>query len=165
MCGIAGLYLTDGSELQAAHELPSKIRRMTARLTARGPDAFGHLVRTSIAFGHRRLSILDLTDAGAQPMQLDDNGPMITYNGEVYNFRELRRELEAKGCFFRGQSDTEVILQVYTVWGLDGLKRLEGIFAFALLSIVSMSPGVEAMAPGRRFAPGASPKNFSAPGA
>jgi len=105
---------------------------MTATLTPRGPDAFGHLLRPPVAFGHRRLSILDLSEAGAQPMQLGDNGPVITYNGEVYNFRELRRELEAKGCMFRGHSDTEVILHAYAIWGLAGLKRMEGIFAFAL---------------------------------
>jgi asparagine synthase (glutamine-hydrolysing) len=89
-------------------------------------------VQTPIALGHRRLSILDLTEAGAQPMALGASGPVISYNGECYNFRELRRELEAKGCIFRGHSDTEVILHAYAVWGLAGLKRLEGIFALAL---------------------------------
>ena len=105
---------------------------MTATLAPRGPDAFGHLLRFPVAFGHRRLSILDLTEAGAQPMELGENGPAITYNGEVYNFRDLRSELEAGRCVFRGHSDTEVILNVYAAWGLAGLKRLEGIFALAL---------------------------------
>lgn len=108
------------------------VANMTATLAPRGPDAFGHLLRSPVVFGHRRLSILDLTEAGAQPMQLGENGPAITYNGEVYNFRELRRELEAGGCVFRGHSDTEVILNAYAAWGLAGLKRLEGIFALAL---------------------------------
>lgn len=110
----------------------SLITSMTATLVSRGPDASGHLFRPPIAFGHRRLSILDLSETGAQPMQLGEDGPVITYNGEVYNFRELREELKAEGCIFRGDSDTEVILHVYASWGLGGLKRLEGIFALAL---------------------------------
>lgn len=128
MCGFSGLY----NSTHNAETLDACVRRMTGTLTHRGPDAAGHLVRLPIAFGHRRLSILDLTEAGAQPMQLGGNGPAITYNGEVYNFRELRRELEAKGATFRGHSDTEVILHTYAAWGLVGLKRLEGIFALAL---------------------------------
>jgi asparagine synthase (glutamine-hydrolysing) len=132
MCGIAGLYVnTDKTSLESA-KIIAVIKNMTDTLAPRGPDAFGHLVSLPVAFGHRRRSILDLTEAGAQPMQLGENGPAITYNGEVYNFRELRRELEARGSIFRGHSDTEVILNVYAAWGLAGLKRLEGIFALVL---------------------------------
>jgi asparagine synthase (glutamine-hydrolysing) len=106
---------------------------MTDTLIARGPDAGAILVEAPVAFGHRRLSILDLSEAGAQPMRLGAYGPILTYNGEVYNFRELRRALELLGhTDWRGHSDTEVILRVYLQWGLDGLKRLEGIFALAL---------------------------------
>ena len=105
---------------------------MTQSLAHRGPDADGVFVSEGIALGHRRLSILDLSATGAQPMSLGSGGPTITYNGEVYNFAELRRELEAVGRVFRGRSDTEVLLHCYEAWGLDGLKRLEGIFAFAL---------------------------------
>lgn len=133
MCGLAGIFIDNSAQSASAGDaLHATVTRMTATLALRGPDAYGHLVRPPIAFGHRRLSILDLTEAGAQPMQLGDNGPVITYNGEVYNFRELRRELKAKGCTFRGHSDTEVILHAYATWGLVGLKRLEGIFALAL---------------------------------
>lgn len=106
---------------------------MTGTLTSRGPDASGVFVASDFAFGHRRLSILDLTKAGAQPMQLGSDGPVITYNGEVYNFRKLRQALHDIGHKdWRGHSDTEVILRVYAEWGLEGLKRLEGIFSLAL---------------------------------
>lgn len=129
MCGITGIFV---SRPVGREELYSRISRMTATLINRGPDAGGHLVLPSVAFGHRRLSIMDLTEAGAQPMQLRDSGHVITYNGEVYNFRELRDELKSRGSSFHGRSDTEVILRAYEAWGLAGLKRLEGIFAFAL---------------------------------
>lgn len=106
---------------------------MTATLASRGPDSSGIFIEPDVAFGHRRLSILDLTQAGAQPMQLGSDGPVTTYNGEVYNFQELRQSLHDLGHdHWRGNSDTEVILRVYAEWDLEGLKRLEGIFAFAL---------------------------------
>jgi asparagine synthase (glutamine-hydrolysing) len=105
---------------------------MTRTLTLRGPDASGVLVSGRVALGHRRLSILDLSDAGAQPMKLGSTGTAITYNGETYNFKELRKELLEIGHQFIGQSDTEVILHAYQAWGLKGLKRLEGMFGFAL---------------------------------
>jgi asparagine synthase (glutamine-hydrolysing) len=96
----------------------------------RGPDAQGTFVGDGVALGHRRLSIIDLSSTGAQPMHL--GATTLVHNGECYNFRDLRSELEAEGRVFRGHSDTEVILQVYDAWGLEGLARLEGIFAFAL---------------------------------
>ena len=133
MCGIAGIWLnTKSSESRCSEDLKNIVIRMTNTLASRGPDAVGFLANSHVAFGHRRLSILELSDAGSQPMRLGDIGPLITYNGEVYNFRELRRELESLGCIFRGHSDTEVVLEAYAQWGLAGLKRLEGIFAFAL---------------------------------
>lgn len=128
MCGIAGLI--DASRSPAA--LDGVIRAMTATLRPRGPDDGGVHVAAGIALGHRRLSIRDLTPAGAQPMSLGEQGPFIVFNGEIYNFIELRRELELLGHAFRSHSDTEVMLRVYAQWGLDGLQRLEGIFAFAL---------------------------------
>lgn len=131
MCGLAGLYLKRSS-IPEHQALVNTLVKMTDTLTHRGPDSSGHIVNYPIAFGHRRLSILDLSENGAQPMKLGENGPVITYNGEVYNFQDLRRELEDQGCKFRGHSDTEVILHVYAVWGFSGLKRLEGIFALAL---------------------------------
>jgi asparagine synthase (glutamine-hydrolysing) len=105
---------------------------MAAALAHRGPDGEGALVEDELALAHRRLSIVDLSPLGAQPMVLGASGPRISYNGEIYNFPGLRRELEGQGRHFRSRSDTEVILQVYDSWGLEGLKRLEGIFAFAL---------------------------------
>jgi len=103
---------------------------MVKTIAHRGPDAEGVFVGGGIALGHRRLSIIDLSEAGAQPMTL--GAVTVVYNGESYNFRELRRELESVGRAFRGHSDTEVLLHAYDVWGLDGLVRLEGMFAFAL---------------------------------
>lgn len=127
MCGLTGVLATDTQV-----NLESVVRRMTTTLAPRGPDAEGIFVGRGIALGHRRLSILDLSSAGAQPMSLSGAGITVAYNGEVYNFRDLRRELEALGHMFAGHSDTEVLLHVYCEWGLDGFKRLEGIFAFAL---------------------------------
>jgi len=128
MCGFAGILHKSASRAN----LEQTVRNMTATLARRGPDAEGLYVRDGIALGHRRLSILDLSPAGAQPMSLGDAGPTLAFNGEVYNFRELRRELKERGRSFRGHSDTEVMLQAYAEWGLLGLRRFEGIFAFAL---------------------------------
>lgn len=127
MCGLCGIYGTG-----AANERRSTVFRMVSTLVHRGPDAQGVFVAEGIALGHRRLSVLDLSPNGAQPMSLGESGPTITYNGEVYNFAELRKELEKEGRLFRGHSDTEVMLHAYDAWGLDGLKRFDGIFAFAL---------------------------------
>ena len=133
MCGIAGVYYTDCLSSLSTASIITTITRMTATLALRGPDASKVFLEHPIAFGHRRLSILDLTEAGIQPMQLGADRPIITYNGEVYNFKELRHILEVLGhTAWRGHSDTEVILHVYDQWGLEGLKRLEGIFAFTL---------------------------------
>lgn len=126
MCGLSGL-LAD----RETAEREATVRRMTAMLHHRGPDAGGTYVGDGIALGHRRLSIIDLTESGAQPMTLE-SGVTVAYNGEIYNFRELRRELEIEGARFRGRSDTEVIARAYDAWGLHGLRRLEGIFAIAL---------------------------------
>lgn len=134
MCGIAGIYSADVSAERAgeASALVPLVEAMTTVLTPRGPDACGYLADAGVMLGHRRLSILELSDAGAQPMKIVGHGVMVTYNGEVYNFRELRRQLKSLGSEFRGQSDTEVVLHAYVQWGLEGLKRLEGIFALAL---------------------------------
>ena len=127
MCGICGILMA--SEMMSGRDVVS---RMTDTLRMRGPDAKGIHSEPGITLGHQRLSILDLSDTGAQPMALRSGGPVIVFNGEVYNFLELKKELIAKGRVFRGHSDTEVLLHAYEFWGLDGLKRLEGIFAFAL---------------------------------
>jgi asparagine synthase (glutamine-hydrolysing) len=127
MCGFSGIF-----SQEAKGNLGPAVERMTAALAPRGPDGSGVFITSRLALGHRRLSILDLSEAGAQPMKLERAGIIIAYNGEVYNFRDLRTELASLGHHFIGHSDTEVILHAYDAWGLEGLKRLEGVFGFAL---------------------------------
>ncbi|HUI82007.1 MAG TPA: asparagine synthase (glutamine-hydrolyzing) [Bryobacteraceae bacterium] len=128
MCGIAG-YVTQGHP-ETARELT---RVMTAALARRGPDAAGLHTWAGTAFGHRRLAILDLSDAGRQPMVADDGQTGIVFNGCIYNFLEIRKELEKQGRRFRSRCDTEVLLQGYEAWGIDDLvRRLRGMFAFAV---------------------------------
>lgn len=111
------------------------VERMTQALIHRGPDASGVWTdpEAGIALGHRRLSIVDLSDSGAQPMHSACGRYVLSYNGEIYNFAELRKDLEAEGSRFRGHSDTEVMLEGFAQWGMpETLKRLIGMFAFAL---------------------------------
>ena len=125
MCGIVGYFGSFGPAFLAkANELQSH----------RGPDAEGTWfdVDAGIGLAHRRLSILDLSPAGAQPLVSDDGAVVLVFNGEIYNFRELRAELETSGHRFRGHSDTEVLLHLYLAHGEEMLGRLNGIFAFAL---------------------------------
>jgi asparagine synthase (glutamine-hydrolysing) len=125
MCGICGLHGPQSSD-----ELERAIQRMTQSVAHRGPDGEGNFVGEGVALGHRRLSIIDLSSAGSQPMSF--GSATVVYNGEAYNFLQLRTELEGLGHSFNGHSDTEVLLHAYAAWGLAGLERLEGIFAFAL---------------------------------
>jgi asparagine synthase (glutamine-hydrolysing) len=127
MCGIAGIINFD--DRAASREVVAGMARAIAH---RGPDGQGAFVDGPIALGHCRLAILDLTEAGAQPMSTDDGRLTITYNGEVYNFRELRGELEALGWKFRSRSDTEVVLKAYAQWGVDCLEKFNGMFALAI---------------------------------
>lgn len=125
MCGIAGVVgLAE----------PDIIERMTASLAHRGPDDSGTRVfaEDGVSLGHRRLSILDLSAAGHQPMATPDGRLTIVYNGELYNFRELRRKLEQQGVRFRSTSDTEVVLHAYAAWGAECLPQFTGMFAFAI---------------------------------
>lgn len=132
MCGVAGI-LVDVSMPVDIGFLESTVRRMTNSLASRGPDGEGVFASERIALGHRRLSILEVGSSGAQPMQIGDDGPIISFNGEIYNCNELRDELSSLGVgSWKGRSDTEVILRLYNKAGLDGLKRLEGIFSIAL---------------------------------
>ena len=105
---------------------------MLPRLARRGPDHEGRMVLRHTALGHRRLSIIDLSETGHQPMADEDLGLAIVHNGEIYNYRERRRDLQARGYRFRSHSDTEVILKAYDAWGEDALPRLHGMFAFCL---------------------------------
>jgi asparagine synthase (glutamine-hydrolysing) len=128
MCGICGLL--DPRSSGSAEDLERLGVRMTGTLGHRGPDGSGTFVGEGVVLGHRRLSIIDLSSAAAQPMT--HGSATVVYNGECYNFRELRAELGSLGHAFRSHSDTEVVLHAYQAWGLKGLERLEGIFAFAL---------------------------------
>jgi asparagine synthase (glutamine-hydrolysing) len=127
MCGIAGLF---HPEIPKPVD-PARIRAMTETLAHRGPDGSGIWTGPGIGFGHRRLSIIDL-EGGAQPMRSADGGLVLTYNGEIYNFREVKAELERLGHAFATHSDTEVILAAWAQWGTACLERLNGMFAFAL---------------------------------
>jgi len=126
MCGIAAVLRQDGAGVDAI-----MLGRMADVLAHRGPDGRGLHVDGPIGLGHRRLSIIDLS-TGAQPMSTSDGAVWITYNGEVYNYRDLRQELASLGHEFRTTSDTEVILEGYRAWGVDLLGRLRGMFAFAI---------------------------------
>lgn len=127
MCGIAGIITKSGASPDEG-----LVRRMTQAVAHRGPDGEGIWVYPGVGLGHRRLAIVDLSDNGAQPMASSDGRFTIVFNGEIYNFRELKTELESKGAHFRSSSDTEVILEAYRAWGKDCVKRLRGMFALAL---------------------------------
>ena len=127
MCGIAGLFHPDVPKPVE----PARIRAMADTLAHRGPDGSGVWTAPGVGLGHRRLSIIDL-EGGAQPMVSADRELAITYNGEIYNFREVRAELERLGHAFATQSDTEVILASWRQWGPSCLTRLNGMFALAL---------------------------------
>ena len=131
MCGITGVLGT-WPEARAA----AIASRMIAALAHRGPDGGGLQARaagrdTWLALAHARLSILDLSDAAAQPMRHDETGSLLIYNGEIYNYRELRTDLERQGHRFRSTGDTEVLLIALVSWGADALRRLNGMYAFA----------------------------------
>ena len=129
MCGIAGICRLDGETLSP--EAGIRVKAMTDCLTHRGPDGEGLWQAGPVCLGHRRLSIIDLA-GGAQPMHSADGLLSVTFNGEIYNFAELRDELAAGGACFQTNSDTEVILEGYRRWGADCLARFDGMFAFAL---------------------------------
>jgi asparagine synthase (glutamine-hydrolysing) len=133
MCGIAGVF--DRRAATSADALRFRANAMAAELTHRGPDDAGVWVDEScgVALGFRRLAIIDLSAAGHQPMHSADGRYTIVFNGELYNYLDLRRELITKSCTFRGGSDTEVVLAAVSRWGLDpALDRFNGMFAFAL---------------------------------
>jgi asparagine synthase (glutamine-hydrolysing) len=127
VCGIAGIFQQKGKPVDAP-----ALEAMGQAIAHRGPDGHGVYSDGNLGLAHRRLAIIDLTEAAHQPMVTDDGRYVISYNGEVYNFRELRAELEAAGCRFRSRSDTEVVLQALATWGLKALERFNGMFGLAL---------------------------------
>src|SRR5919201_3011588 len=126
MCGICGIA-APGRRPEA-----KTVGRMAAELDHRGPDGPGSFAAEGVAFGFRRLAIIDLSDAGDQPFASEDGALRLVHNGEVYNYRELRRELEAHGHRFRSATDTEVILAAYREWGERCVERFTGMWAFEL---------------------------------
>jgi len=130
MCGIAGLYhLTTPKPVD-----PARVERMCDAMVHRGPDGAGVWTAPGVGLGHRRLSIIDLAGS-PQPMHVADGRAVIVFNGEIYNYRELRAELAGLGAVFRTDGDTEVILAAWQQWGPDCLSRLHGMFAFALYDV------------------------------
>jgi asparagine synthase (glutamine-hydrolysing) len=127
MCGIAG-FTTGGRDVPEADAV---LRRMTNVLTPRGPDGEGYFRDADVALGHRRLSIIDL-EFGAQPMEASEGAYRIIFNGEIYNYIELRADLEKRGVAFETTSDTEVLLKHWIIHGPDGIRELNGMFAFAI---------------------------------
>ena len=133
MCGIVGLW--DASQELSSDELQATAKRMAKTLLHRGPDDGGTWVDTAagLGLGHRRLAIVDLSPEGHQPMLSADGRFAIAFNGEIYNFLELRQQLEQLGHSFRGRSDTEVMLASFCQWGVEeAIRRFNGMFAFAL---------------------------------
>ena len=133
MCGIVGCWQPSGSRAREALEVT--LRRMAATVAHRGPDAEGFWIDSDAGFGlgHRRLSVIDPTDAGGQPMVSQNQRFVVSYNGEIYNFLELRKELEDGGCLFRGGSDTEVLVEGFGAWGVEStLTKINGMFALAV---------------------------------
>lgn len=128
MCGICGFVNYRSQNKNAI------LNRMTDILVHRGPDDTGTIIleKGAIGLGHRRLSIIDLSERGRQPMSNEDGSLWITYNGEIYNFKEIRKILEQKGHIFKSSTDTEVIIHSYEEWGIDCINKFIGMFAFAI---------------------------------
>ncbi len=127
MCGIAGVFHLDGEPVS-----PVVLQRMGDRLVHRGPDDEGIYSDGPIGLAHRRLAIIDLSSAGHQPIANEDGEVVLTYNGEIYNYQQLRVELEACGHRFHSRTDSEVVVHAYEEWGDDCVHRFNGMFAFAL---------------------------------
>ena len=130
MCGIAGIF---NPKLEfSKKQLESHLLKMTDSVVHRGPDDSGSWISQDhfCALGHRRLSIIDLSPDGKQPMK--NERYVITFNGEIYNYRELRAELQSHGITFKTNSDTEVLLASYSHWGKDCISKFDGMYAFSI---------------------------------
>ena len=126
MCGIAGIVCSNNQNIEK--EL---VHKMTDLIRHRGPDSYGYYFDEGVGFGHRRLSIIDI-DGGHQPMSDKNKSVWLTYNGEIYNFKDLRRELVNKGHIFQTNCDTEVIIYAYKEWGEEAFSHFNGMFAIAI---------------------------------
>jgi asparagine synthase (glutamine-hydrolysing) len=127
MCGICGQLRFDNAPVKS-----QLINKMMQKIERRGPDSSGSWFDKGIGFGHQRLSIIDLSNFGSQPMKDDELGLVLVFNGTIYNYKELRKELTSKGYSFFSHSDTEVIIKAFHLWGQDCVKRLDGMFAFCI---------------------------------
>ncbi len=127
MCGIAGVFRFDGQPVSKPN-----LKQMSDAIAHRGPDGEGHYADGTVGFAHRRLAIIDLSPGGRQPMSNADGSVILIYNGELFNFQELRTRLQALGHTFVSQSDTEVILRAYEAWGTNCVLHFNGQFAFAV---------------------------------
>jgi asparagine synthase (glutamine-hydrolysing) len=127
MCGFVGVFDRTGTPVATG-----LLRRMADRIAHRGPDSDGYFVDGPVGLGHRRLAIIDLSASGQQPMTNETNDIFVVFNGEIYNFQQLRVELQARGHRFFSKTDTEVILHAYEEWGRNCVQRFNGMFAFAL---------------------------------
>ena len=127
MCGICGEIRWDDQSADVG-----AVTRMTAAMASRGPDSDGVFAHGRIAFGHRRLSIIDLSARGAQPMIDSDLGLTLVFNGCIYNYQDLRKELEAAGYRFFSSADSEVVIKAFHRWGIHCVDRFKGMFAFAI---------------------------------
>ena len=138
MCGIAGYFCPQAAIVDRG-TMKSTVRAMIGTMIHRGPDAEGIWSDPSgrCVLGHRRLSIIDISDAGRQPMLSNDGRYVITFNGEIYNYLEMRPLLEAAGIRIRGRTDTEILLEALALWGTSALERLDGMFAFAVFDTLS----------------------------
>jgi len=128
MCGIVGLWC-------ARQKInPEVLLEMRETMKHRGPDDTGIFIdkKSNLGLAQRRLSIIDLSEKGHQPMGSEDGTLWLTYNGEVYNFKEIKKELEKKGYRFRGNSDTEVVLKSFQEWGINCVDKFRGMFSFAV---------------------------------
>ena len=127
MCGICGIFNVNGAPVSI-----NTLKKMTDVISHRGPDGEGFWVDSFVGFGHRRLAIIDLSELGHQPMQTADGNYIISYNGEIYNFHNIRAELSAKGYQFKSKTDTEVVLKSFQEWGKSCIHKFNGMFAFAI---------------------------------
>ena len=127
MCGIAGIINLNG--VPVSKDL---VKKMTDSIVHRGPDGEGQYIQENIGLGHRRLSIIDLSEAGKQPMVSYDTNYVISYNGEVYNFKKIKKKLIKLGYEFKSQTDSEVVLNAWSEWGQNCVNFLNGMFAFVI---------------------------------